>query len=385
MRSLLFLLISVIFSFGVVMIYSTTSAEVLDLELHRSKDQAIFKQLLFGALGTLGAFGVYRFGYRRFLLWSPFLFFFLTSLLLFTLVPGIGKVVNGSRRWLSILGVSFQPSEFAKYIIPAFFICCCNRVKREPFTFFEFFRMLCPIAISLGLILVAPDNGTVVVLVVSLIVLFFLIGVPVKYWAIPLLVLSLIGAAFALQLPYVSKRLQVYLNPQLDLLGRGHQPHQAKIAAGSGKLFGKGPGNSWQKLSYLPEAQNDYIAAIFAEEFGFFGMALLIFLYMLLALLGFSIAFRAQEPEGLCLAAVITFLISFQTFLNLGVVSGLLPSTGLNLPFFSQGGSSLVANLMGVGLLQSIGDAKNEKTVRDSCRGGNRRTLLSSASACAGT
>jgi cell division protein FtsW len=146
----------------------------------------------------------------------------------------------------------------------------------------------------------------------------------------------------------------VYLNPELDIRGRGHQPHQAKIAAGSGKLFGKGPGNSWQKLSYLPEAQNDYIAAIFAEEFGFVGMMGLIFLYMLFALLGFTIAYRCEDLGGLYLGVVVTFLVAFQAFLNLGVVSGILPSTGLNLPFFSQGGSSLIANLMGIGLLQSI-------------------------------
>src|SRR3984885_13005439 len=111
-----------------------------------------------------------------------------------------------------------------------------------------------------------------------------------KYWALPLMVLMIIGSISAYHLPYVTARLKVYLHPELDLKGKGHQPYQAKIAAGSGKLWGKGPGNSWQKLSYLPEAQNDYIAAIYAEEFGFIGILALITLYMMVAFLGFSIA-----------------------------------------------------------------------------------------------
>ena len=147
--------------------------------------------------------------------------------------------------------------------------------------------------------------------------------------------------------------VNVYLNPELDIRGRGHQPYQAKIAAGSGKLMGKGPGNSLQKLSYLPEAQNDYIAAIYAEEFGFLGMIVLITLYMLVAYFGFSVAISTADQVGLCVAASFTFLISFQAFMNLGVVSGLLPSTGLNLPFFSQGGSSLIVNMMAISLISS--------------------------------
>ncbi len=175
-----------------------------------------------------------------------------------------------------------------------------------------------------------------------------------KYWALPLLACVAIGCVSVYHLPYAQSRLKVYWNPELDLKGKGHQPYQAKIAAGSGRLWGKGPGNSLQKLSYLPEAQNDYIAAIYAEEFGFMGIAFLIFLYMSLAYLGFNIANAAVDRESFYLAASVTFLISFQAFLNLGVVSGLLPSTGLNLPFFSQGGSSLMANALGIGILLNV-------------------------------
>lgn len=211
------------------------------------------------------------------------------------------------------------------------------------------------------LILIEPNNGTAAVIGMSLIVLFILMRIPFKFWALPLLSLILVGGIFAYQLPYVTGRLKVYLHPELDLKGRGHQPYQAKIAAGSGQLWGKGPGNSLQKLSYLPEAQNDYIAAIYAEEFGFAGILTLIFIYMSIASLGFHIASGSQERGGFYYAAVITFLICFQAFLNLGVVSGLVPSTGLNLPLFSQGGSSLMANVMGIGILLSIEQASKKR------------------------
>jgi len=153
---------------------------------------------------------------------------------------------------------------------------------------------------------------------------------------------------------HVPDRIRVYLNPELDLQGKGHQPHQARIAAGSGGLLGKGIGESLQKMDYLPEARSDYIAAIYAEEFGFIGMLGLIMLYMTIGGIGFAIAAKAPRIEGFYLVSILTFLICFQAFLNLGVVSGLLPSKGTNLPFFSHGGSSLMVNFIAIGLILSV-------------------------------
>ena len=236
-------------------------------------------------------------------------------------------------------GLLFQPSEFVKYLAPAWFIQRFLQLK-ESFTFREFLKLLGLLAIPIFLIMIEPNNGTAAVILSVLAALFLLTKIPLTWWAVPLLAFALIGGIFAWQLPYVGARLKIYLHPELDLRGKGHQPYQAKIAAGSGQLWGKGPGNSLQKLSYLPESQNDYIAAIFAEEFGFAGISLLLLLYMLLAAAGFYIAYTSEDIRGFYLAACATFLIAFQSFLNLGVVSSLLPSTGLNLPLFSQGGSS---------------------------------------------
>lgn len=341
---------------GLVMIYSTTSAEIIDHDLESSSHHGFVKQIMFAVIGVGMGFAIARVGYKRFVELSPALLVLFIFLLLLTLIPGVGRVVNGSRRWLGVGGFSFQPSEFVKYIIPAFFIFRFMQFKE--FDFKKLLQVVGIIAIPMGLILIEPNNGTVVVIGMTLFVMCLLTRVPMKYWAWPIVGIMIAGAAFAYHSPYVSGRLKVYLNPELDLRGKGHQPYQAKIATGSGMLLGLGPGESWQKLSFLPEAQNDYIAAVYAEEYGFIGIVILITSYMTIAYLGFHIAAHAKDEAGFYLGSVITFLISMQAILNLGVVSGLLPSTGLNLPFFSQGGSSLMANFMGIGLLLSIHEEK---------------------------
>jgi cell division protein FtsW len=360
-RLLLLSCVSAIFVMGLVMIFNTTSAEVLDHALTRSTHQALFKQLTYAFIGLLLAGGVWQIGYRRLIAWSPYLVAFFTFLLVLTLIPGVGREVNGSRRWIGLAGFSFQPSEFVKYIVPAYFIHRLLPLDPSELAFKDFLKIMSLLAVPILLILVEPNNGTAGVIGLTVVVVCVLSRIRFKYWALPLSLLLMIGALSAYHLPYVSARLKVYLHPELDLKGKGHQPYQAKIAAGSGQLWGRGPGNSLQKLSYLPEAQNDYIAAIYAEEFGFMGILSLISLYMLVGYVGFYIAHMTRDREGFYLATVITFLICFQAFMNLGVVSGLLPSTGLNLPFFSQGGTSLMANIMGLGLLLDIARDK-EKT-----------------------
>lgn len=336
------------------MIFSTSSAEVLDHGLERSPYQALLRQIYYAIGGLSLACLVYRVGYQKVIAYSPYLLLFFTFMLVLVLIPGIGREVNGSRRWLSVGGLSFQPSEIVKYLVPICFIHNLLQLKGKEVVFGQFIRWIAVLGIPIGLIMIEPNNGTAGVVCLALGALFYLSHIPFKFWAWPVLVCVLVGGAFASQLPYVAGRLKVYLHPELDLKGRGHQPYQAKIAAGSGQILGKGPGNSLQKLSYLPEAQNDYIAAIYAEEFGFVGVLTLIVLYMVFGCLGFVIANNACDKGGFYLAGTITFLICFQAFLNLGVVSGLLPSTGLNLPLFSQGGSSLMANILGIGLLTSI-------------------------------
>lgn len=358
---LIFVPVIWLFVMGLVMIFNTSSAEILDLASSKGTHSALLKQILYGMIGAFCALSVWKMGFEKLIENSPKALIFLSFLLLLVFVPGIGVVANGARRWISIFGVSVQPSEFVKLFSLLYFVKSIRNKELESLDLRAFLKLIAPLGIPLFLILIEPNNGTTGVIVLALVTLFFLAKVPLRFWFLPLVVSGVLVVGFALHMPYVQARLKVYLHPELDLKGKGHQPYQAKIAAGSGGVWGRGPGKSVQKLSYLPEAQNDYIAAIYAEEYGFIGIVVLLGLYAWIVFLGLKIAFYARTKEGMFIAAGISFYIGFQAFLNLGVVSGLLPSTGLNLPFFSQGGSSLIANMIGLGLLVSIYEKSAKK------------------------
>ncbi len=336
------------------MVFNTTSAEILDRSIEKDVHYALFRQVLYAAIGCLCSWGLWHIGYQAILKASLPLLLFFSFLCCLVFVPGIGLQINGARRWINIAGNSFQPSEFVKYIIPLYFIYTMHNLK-TPIRFAEFFKKMWVILLPIGLIWIEPDNGTILIIGVSLIVLCMITKVKWTHWVLPLCFLGVIGGAFvAVKMQHVPDRIRVFMHPELDLLGKGHQPHQAKIAAGSGQFLGKGLGESLQKMNYLPEARSDYIAAIFAEEFGFLGISLMIFVYMIMGLLGYLMAISCKDISAFYLIAIFSFLLCFQAFINLGVVSGLLPSKGMNLPFFSQGGSSLLANFLCVSMILSV-------------------------------
>ena len=361
-RVALIISVALIFSMGLVMVFNTTSAEVLDKSLNISTHRALIKQIIYGLVGISCGIAVYRGGYQNIIRLSPFLFFLCILLLVLVFVPKIGHQVNGARRWIGIEGYTFQPSEFAKYLLPIYFIHSIS-LKKKINDYKSFLKFISIYIIPIVLILLEPDNGTTVLILATLVVMFFLCKIRLTYWALPLVLVIILGGTLAYNMPHVPDRIKVYLNPELDIRGKGHQPYQAKIAAGSGKLIGRGLGESMQKLNYLPEARSDYIAAIFAEEFGFIGILSLISIYLVITFSGFYIAANATSKQGFYLAAMMTFLISFQAFLNLGVVSGLLPSKGTTLPFFSQGGTSLIVNIIAVFLILNVAATVKEKIV----------------------
>lgn len=350
---LLLLAVSVLFSMGLIMVFNTTSAEMIDRNLNLNIYFPLIKQFCYAILGLIVCFVIWKIGYLRLLDLSPSLLLLTIALLVFVFFPFIGQEINGAKRWLGFLGYTFQPSEIAKYVIPMYFIYGVVQ-KKGLLKFKDFFFIMCIITFPIGLILLEPDNGTIAFVMATMVVLFLLTRIRWTFWALPLLCLSVVGGCIAFNMPHVPDRIRVYLHPEADIRGKGHQPYQAKIASGSGRLFGRGLGESLQKLNYLPEARSDYIAAIFAEEFGFVGICFLIGLYMVLSYAGFSVAFSARDRAGFYLASIFTFVLVFQAFLNLGVVSGLLPSKGMTLPFFSQGGSSLVINMAAVAFLVNI-------------------------------
>jgi len=335
------------------MVFNTTAAEIIDRSQDINTHAALYKHSLHGLLGLLLGMVAYRLGYEGVLRWAIPILSGVTLLLVLVFVPGIGQKINGAHRWLNVFGFSFQPSECAKIAIPAVFIQWVLKQQGEV-QWKSFVHILIWLSLPIGLILIEPDNGTTAILSSALVVLFFLARIQWRYWVLPLIFLFAVGVGAISSMPHASARINIYLHPELDLKGKGHQPHQAKIAAGSGGLFGRGLGESLQKLNYLPEARSDYIAAVYAEETGFLGMLGLIGLYAMFTYAGCSIALRAKDRGAFLLAASLTFLISSQAFLNLGIVSGLLPSKGMNLPFFSHGGTSLMVNLAALFLLLDI-------------------------------
>ncbi|MGR3951980.1 MAG: putative peptidoglycan glycosyltransferase FtsW [Chlamydia sp.] len=351
----LFIPAFLIYTIGLLMVYDASSGEIVDLAVAKNEFGPFFKQLLWGMASSCTALILYSIGWKSVKSQSPLIYLLLTLSLVLVFIPGVGIEANGSKRWISLLGIRFQPSEFIKIFLPMFFL---DYVSKRGSTLYVSFSSFCALMaltfIPIALIVIEPNNGTAGVISLTIGLLLVITKIPYRYWLLPtaLIVVSLIS--FAMSSSYVQSRLQSYKNPELDIKGRGHQPYQAKIAAGSGGLFGRGPAKSLQKLSYLPEAQNDYIAAIYAEEYGFIGMCVLIALYLWLI---FAMAYHISylyEMSSFSWGLVMLFLVSLQMFMNLGVVSGLLPSTGLNLPFFSQGGSSLIANGSALGILASM-------------------------------
>jgi cell division protein FtsW len=381
--------VALLFSIGLLMVFNTTSAEIIDRSLSTGErlqnlwsselrqspaiemieeggdivskilksspdtHAALFKQIIYSLVGICVGLLVARWGYENLIRWSVPLLIGGTFLLILVFIPGFGMTVNGARRWLGLFGFPIgQPSEIIKILIPAAYIHWY--LKQKTIGFISFLKILGSLSVPIALILLEPDNGTTFILLLVFFVLFLLTRIRLLYWALPLFCLSIAGAAVADHMPHVHDRIRIYLHPELDLRGKGHQPYQAKIAAGSGQILGRGLGESWQKLNYLPEARSDYIAAIYAEELGFVGVVGLIALYIAIAICGFSIAIASSQKGAFLLASTITFLISIQAFLNLGLVSGLLPSKGMTLPFFSQGGSSLLVNIVALFILLDI-------------------------------
>ncbi|HUD01841.1 MAG TPA: FtsW/RodA/SpoVE family cell cycle protein, partial [Rhabdochlamydiaceae bacterium] len=224
-KSLLLLLcVLVLFVLGLSMVFNTTSAEVLDRALDKSTHHAVIKQLLYAVLAGLLAAGVWFLGFEQILRLSGFFLGFVTFLLILVFIPGIGQCLNGAHRWLAIGSYSFQPSELAKYLIPLYYIYATTTSKTA-MLLKDFLKLLLKLAVPMGLILIEPDNGTVAIILSSLFVLFLLTKIRWVYWVLPLLVILVVSVGVASQMPHVHNRIEIYLHPEMDQQGKGHQPH----------------------------------------------------------------------------------------------------------------------------------------------------------------
>lgn len=289
--------------------------------------------------------------------------FLAASILMLIAVLLWGKDLNGGKRWLDIAGISIQPSELAKFGLMIFMCSYMSRHKNEMHTFrFGMLPMLIAIGFIAGLVMLQPNMSMAVIIGFIGVVLLYLGGCDLKQLII-LGVIAIIGFfVLATMADYRMDRLRSFSNPETDPLGSGYQLLQSYYAIGSGGFFGKGLNNSYQKLLYMTYGESDFIFAILCEEFGFFGGLVVILMYAWIVFRGIVISMRCRDRFGSLLAAGISIVFGFQVFVNIGVVTGLLPTTGQSLPFISAGGTSLIVFLSAMGLLLSISRDLNPRT-----------------------
>lgn len=280
-------------------------------------------------------------------------------MLLLVLVPGIGRVVNGSRRWLSLGPIGIQVSELAKIsmilYVAGYLVRQEEQVKQN---IIGFLKPMIILMVMAFLLLLEPDFGATVVIVLTVMAMLFLVGVKLRYYIGLLILVGLCMAFLAVSSPYRMARLTAFLNPWADQYNTGYQLTQSLIAFGRGGWFGVGLGESVQKMFYLPESYTDFIFAVLAEEFGLAGITLVLLLYGVVVwrglLIGYAAYCNGRRQFAAFTAYGITFWLGLQAVINMGVNLGLLPTKGLTLPFLSYGGASLIVNCVVVALLLRI-------------------------------
>ena len=298
------------------------------------------------------------------------MFVFCAVMLILVLVPGIGKSVNGSRRWLSLFVINLQPSEFTKLAVVLY--AASYSVRKAAFlhaqqpmrqTLVKGFLPLFGVMVATGgLLLLEPDFGAFVVIVAIAFGILFLGGLDWRLFLGLLLLLPMGLSAILVAAPYRLQRLTAFLDPWSDPFGKGYQLSHALIAFGRGEWFGVGLGSSVEKLLYLPEAHTDFLLAVIAEELGFVGVAVVIGLFVWLLVRAYAIsrqAARLERPFSALVAQGIGVWIGVQTFINIGVNMGVLPTKGLTLPLLSFGGSGIVTNAVAIAILLRV-DYENQ-------------------------
>ena len=350
---ILLIAIIIISLFGLCMIYS--SSYVWASYKFNDAYKYLKSQAVFLIISYIMIYFILKIPYTNYKKYSNILFFTCMILLVLVLIPGIGSVRNGSRSWFGFGGLGIQPSEFMKLSLIIFTSkYLSNNEKGLKNIKSNVLPILIIVFIVFGLIMLQPDFGTGVIIVITIISLLFVSGVDMSFF-IKIGFLGLLGVvALIIVAPYRMKRIVSFLNPWSDPLGSGFQIIQSLYAIGPGGLLGLGFGNSIQKHFYLPEPQTDFIFSIISEEFGFMGLLIVSLLFIIIIYRGFRISKNCEDKFGKYLSFGITFGLSFQCLLNLMVVVGLIPVTGVTLPFLSYGGSSLLITMLGMGIILNI-------------------------------
>ena len=312
-------------------------------------------------IGLVLAYGVTVIDYRLLRAYTPFLWGAGVLGLVVVLIPGLGVEINGAKAWIALPGgFQIQPAELAKIaiIIGMSMILSERSHDSDGPTSRDVLQALAIAAIPVALIIMQPDMGTVLIISAAVVTIVAVSGVPAR-WVTGLLLLAVLGGFVAVKAGVVSEyqvnRLQTFVDPNADTQGAGYQLRQARITVGSGGLVGTGLFNGPQTNGrFVPEQQTDFIFTVAGEELGFIGSGAILILYLILLMRGFSIARRTNDPFGRLVCTGVIAWFAFQIFENIGMTLGLMPMTGVPLPFISYGGSSMFATLIGIGLLQNV-------------------------------
>lgn len=363
-----YLLALVIFLVGFGILFLATLSSLTSLNFFGNTNHYLFRHLARVAGGLVLCFIFFKIPLHVLKKAAPYLLLANLVFLVATFIPMFGESIKGATRWFSIGGFSFQPSEFLKItailylasLIATRFTEDARRgligVTKKGYE--NFIKVFLPFLILLGFIsailILQPDISTLGIIAITLVAIYFVAGTPIWHMLALVGAGSLGGFLLIYFKTYRLERLLVFLHPELDPLGIGYQMKQSLIAIGSGGIFGKGIGMSVQKFGFLPEAMSDSVFAILGEETGIIGCTILILAFVAFFYLGYKISTEATDKFSKLTALGVTFLITFQAFLNITSTIGLFPLSGLPLPFFSYGGSHLIAELIGVGLLLNI-------------------------------
>ncbi len=343
----LFIGIIIFCLFGILAIFNASiygAYRDFQNQFHYVEDQVVYF-----LVGIIGMIILSFIDYHRWYKLSIPLLFIILILLIAVFIPGIGVNILGAKRWLRIGSFTLQPTELAKFALVIYLSAWFTYKEKN-----RLLPFLTLLGFVVGLVILQPDLGTAIIIITIAVLLYFLSGASITHFLLLFPVMMGLGLVFAISAPYRMNRIITFFNSQHDPLGASYHVRQILLSLGSGGWFGVGLGKSRQKYGYLPEPQTDSIFAILSEEMGFLGSLVIIFGFVFIAVHAFRIAENAPDRFGQLLASGIACWFSVQTLINLSAMVGLVPLTGVPLPFVSYGGSNLVSMLLGFGILLNI-------------------------------
>ncbi|KYH35655.1 lipid II flippase FtsW [Clostridium tepidiprofundi DSM 19306] len=356
----LFAIVMLLVSVGVVMVYSASSYSAFFNPNYNDSMYFLKKQLMWTLLGTIAMIIAIRVDYHKYRKYTNLMMIITFALLVIVL---FSKPINGARRWIDLKVVTLQPSELAKYMVV---LILARSIDNKGELINSFSKGIIPNlfigSVFAGMILLEKNLSIASVVMIVTLAMLFAAGAKWRHVIFTLLLMFAAGVGFTLIEPYRMKRLMSFRNPWADPLDTGYQLIQSLYALGSGGILGVGLGKSRQKCYYIPEPHNDFIFSIIAEELGLIGCIFVITLYIIFIWRGILVSLRAKDVYGSILAIGITSIIAIQAVINIAVVSGSMPVTGVPLPFISYGGSSLIFNMFAMGILLNISRQTRNKS-----------------------